>query len=396
MKTLADRRIPQALLPPPRRPAFSILHAAGFSGSEEEIIQTAWKESPGLVSACYSASPMWTANAATVTPSIDSEDNRTHFTPANLVSMFHRSIEPPATANLLRTIFADPRFFHHHPPLPGGEAFSDEGAANHTRFYSKNDQPGIHLFVYGFDPFEIEPLTRYPARQSREACRAIPRLHQIPAKKCVFARQSRKAINAGVFHNDVASVGNRNLFLYHEKTFENPETAIAELKTKFAAECNGELLAVSVPDSRISLEEAVATYLFNSQLLSLPDGGMLLLAPEECRNSEAVTSLIQEWIDDAGNPISEVEYIDVRESMQNGGGPACLRLRVPLRKQEIESLHGRILLTSDLTSDLENWIRKHYRETLSPSDLADPSLVEENRRAIDELEKILELKIEPA
>ena len=391
MKLLADRGLAQALLPPPRRPILSILHRAGFSGSEGKILKEAWQEAPELLSACFSASAMWTANAATVTPACDANDQKTHFTPANLLSMFHRSIEPPATANLLRTIFADTRFFSHHRPLPAGRPFSDEGAANHTRFSANSVDPGIHLFVYGFEPFKEEPPRKYPTRQSLEASCSIARLHQIPPERCIFARQASEAIDAGVFHNDVASVGNENVFLYHEKTFEDPEKVIQELNEKFAEFCGGPLHLRSVSETRVSLAEAVSTYLFNSQLLTLPEGGMLLLAPEECRRSSAVTSVIEEWIADSELPIVEVEYVDIRESMQNGGGPACLRLRVPLRKEEIDSLQGRVLLTSELFTKLETWIHSHYRETLALPDLTDPRLIEENDRAITELSRILKL-----
>lgn len=390
MKLLADRGIRQAVLPPPRRPALEVLRLSGFRGTDEAIVRDAWREAPQLLSACYSASSMWTANAATVTPSRDSRDGHTHFTPANLISMFHRSIEPATTSHLLRTIFGNPTFFRHHDPLPSGRPFSDEGAANHTRFWFGNSR-GIHFFAYGFTPFEKEPPLRYPARQSREASRAIARLHQIPPELCVFARQSARAIDSGVFHNDVASVGNENLILYHEDAFEEPENVIRELREKFASICGSELHCSGVSSSRLSLEEAVATYLFNSQLISLPEGGMLLLAPEECRQSSNVTSIVQDWIQDETHPIVEAQYVNLRQSMQNGGGPACLRLRVPLREEEIEAIGGRVLLTEDLFSDLETWIRTHYRETLSPPDLADPSLIAENRRAIDELLEILEL-----
>lgn len=391
MKLLTDRGIAQAVLPPPARPVFSVLRAAGFTGSEEEIVREAWQDAPAFLSACYSASAMWTANAATFTPACDTTDGKSHFTPANLVSMFHRSIEPPATAMLLKEIFGEERFFTHHAPLPPGRPLSDEGAANHTRLAGDPAGPGIHLFVYGFVPFEEEPALHFPARQSLEASRAIARLHRISSGQCIFARQSSRAIDAGVFHNDVAAVGNEGLFVYHEEAFVDGPALMEELAARFSAICGGQLQCRCVPAEQVSLEEAVATYLFNSQLVTLSAGGMLLLAPQECRESSAVRSVIEAWIEDGGNPIAEVAYVDLRESMRNGGGPACLRLRVALSREERDALRGRVILTPDLADDLESWIRRHYRETLSPADLADPRLIEENRRALGELSVLLEL-----
>lgn len=391
MEFLAGCGIAQALLPPPLRPAFSILRAAGFMGSEEEIVREAWQEAPGLLSACYSASAMWTANAATFTPGGDTSDGKSHFTPANLVSMFHRSIEPPATARALRGVFGDERFFVHHDTLPPGRLLSDEGAANHIRLAAGAGQPGIHLFVHGFAPFEEELNLRFPARQSLEASRAIARLHRIPAERCLFARQAPDAINAGMFHNDVASVGNGNLFLYHEHAFANGPEIVRQLVERFAEVCGGRLVCGEVLAVRVSLEEAVRTYLFNSQLVTLPGGGMLLLAPEECRKSLAVESVIRKWVQDKANPITRVSYVNLRESMRNGGGPACLRLRVSLSAEEQRALRGRVLLTPELSAELAAWIRKHYRETLPVSALADPRLIEEVRRALAELAGLLDL-----
>lgn len=394
MDLLAGQGVAQAVLPPRRRPALQVLRAAGFSGADEEIVTQAWKEAPELLSACYSASAMWTANAATFTPACDAADNRSHFTPANLISMFHRSMEPPSTAAILRRIFADPRFFAHHEPLPPVRPFSDEGAANHTRLCGLGGGPGVHLFVYGFVPFEEEPRLRFPARQSLEASRAVARLHRIPPDRCLFARQAPEAIDAGVFHNDVAAVGNENVFLHHEEAFAEGESVAEELEEKFSAASTEPLHCREVPASQVSLEEAVRTYLFNSQLLSLPEGGMLLLAPEECRESVAVADVIKQWVRDPKLPLARVSYVNLRQSMRNGGGPACLRLRVVLSPEELESLRGRVILTPGLSEDLAGWIRRNYRESLAPPDLADPALMEESHRAVQELFALLELEEE--
>jgi succinylarginine dihydrolase len=391
MVRLAELGVAQAVLPPQERPVWAVLRAAGFSGSEEAMVKEAGRESPGLLSACYSASAMWAANAATFTPAVDASDGRAHFTPANLVSMFHRSLESPVVGTLLRHIFGDERYFVHHDPLPPGRPLSDEGAANHTRLGWGAGGAGVHLFVYGFSPFEAEAPLRFPARQSLEASRAIARWHRIPPERCLFARQSPAAIDAGVFHNDVAAVGNEHLFLYHEEAWAEGGGPVEELRARFAEICGGRLQCRAVAASQVSLSEAVATYLFNSQLVTLPTGGMLLLAPEECRASARVGEVIAEWLADESNPIRQIEYADLRQSMRNGGGPACLRLRVILTEEERRAVRGRVFLTPDLAADLAAWIDRNYRETLSPPDLGDPRLIEESRRAQREVEQLLGL-----
>jgi len=391
MMRLAERGVAQAVLPPQERPVWAVLRAAGFSGSEEAMVEEAWREAPGLLSACFSASAMWTANAATFTPAADAADGRSHFTPANLVSMFHRSLESPSATTLLRRIFGNERYFAHHDPLPPGRPLSDEGAANHTRLGWGVGGPGVHFFVYGFSPFGAEPRLQFPARQSLEASRAIARLHRIPPERCLFARQSPAAIEAGVFHNDVAAVGNENLLLYHADAWADRSKVVEQLKARFSAICGGRLHCCEVPASRVTLEEAVATYLFNSQLVTLPTGGMLLLAPEECRTSDRVGTLLAEWLGEESNPIRRVEFIDLRESMRNGGGPACLRLRVILTGEERRAVRGRVFLTPGLAADLADWIGRNHRETLSPPDLVDPRLIEESRRAQREVEQLLDL-----
>jgi succinylarginine dihydrolase len=73
----------------------------------------------------------------------------------------------------------------------------------------------------------------------------------------------------------------------------------------------------------------VETYLFNSQLLSREDGSMVLILPQESREHAGVWRYLTTLLEQ-DNPISEIKVFDLRESMSNGGGPACLRLRVVL------------------------------------------------------------------
>ncbi|MDX5300279.1 MAG: N-succinylarginine dihydrolase, partial [Gammaproteobacteria bacterium] len=211
MKALADRGFLQGVLPPQERPHIPTLRRLGFAGSEARMLAVAAAD-PVLLAAVSSASCMWTANAATVSPSADTRDGRVHFTPANLNAKFHRSIEHPVTGRILQRIFADARYFAHHKALPLVSQFGDEGAANHTRLCADYAAPGVELFVYGREAFnESAPRPqRFPARQTREACESIARLHGLQEARVVYAQQHPDAIDAGVFHNDVIAVGNGN------------------------------------------------------------------------------------------------------------------------------------------------------------------------------------------
>jgi len=393
MRTLLSLGIKQAVLPPQERPFVPILHALGFYGTDEEILQKAWDADPKLFLACSSAACMWAANAATISPSADANDGRVHLTPANLVSKFHRSFEPPMTGMLLFRIFNHPAYFAHHHPLPPHPDFADEGAANHTRFCSSYDQPGVQLFVYGRPKDLQNPLLPklFPARQTEEASKALARLHRTAPSRTVFAQQNPDAIDAGVFHNDVISVGNQNVFLYHERAFVNTPGVMLALKNAVETHCRIPFIPIEVKESEVSLEEAVKTYLFNSQLITLHDQTMVLIAPQECQASPSASAFLQRMLADRNQPIRQIIYQDVRESMQNGGGPACLRLRVVLNPTEFKAMHTHVLLTEALYQQLVLWVEKHYRDRLIPTELHDPQLLREGRSALDELSRILQL-----
>lgn len=394
MRTLMSLGIKQAVLPPQERPFLPILHSLGFHGTDAEILEKGWKTDPKLFMSCSSAACMWAANAATVSPSADSNDGRVHFTPANLITKFHRSFEAGTTGLILFRIFNHPAYFAHHHPLPYHPDFADEGAANHNRFCSHFDQPGIQLFVYGkpVSPQNSASLPKkFPARQTDEASKALARLHRLSFDNTLFAQQNPDAIDAGVFHNDVISVGNQNLFLYHEKAFVNTPDIIQKLQTKFEITCQKPFIPIQVKDSDITIQEAIKTYLFNSQIVTLHDDTMALIAPQECHDSISVRNFIQSLLANKNQPIRQVIYQDIRESMQNGGGPACLRLRVVLTKKEYDAMHPHVLLTEELYAKLVKWVEKYYRDHLTPNDLADPELLNEGREALDELSYLLQL-----
>ncbi|MBI5250626.1 MAG: N-succinylarginine dihydrolase [Desulfomonile tiedjei] len=393
MKILMDLGLIQGVLPPQERPHLKTLRGLGFRGSDSEIIQAAARESPSLLSAVFSASSMWAANAATVAPSADTQDGRVHFTPANLITQFHRSIESEFTARVLKHIFLDEAAFAHHPPLIRALHFSDEGAANHSRLCSSHSSKGLQAFVYGraaFDFSEILPKV-FPARQTLEASSAIARLHLLDPGATVFLKQNPESIDAGVFHNDVASVGNQNVFLYHEQAFTDARQAVRDLKTSFSRISEQDLVLIEVSSNRVSLQDAVQSYLFNSQLVTLPNGGMSVIAPYESAEKLITSDLLSEITADNSNPIESIHYVDIRQSMKNGGGPACLRLRVVLTEKERALTHQGVYLTLELYRELVGWANSYYRDRLEPGDLLDPELRMESKSALDALTEILGL-----
>jgi succinylarginine dihydrolase len=342
------------------------------------------------LAAASSASAMWTANAATVSPSADTSDGRVHFTPANLTSKLHRAIEHEATRRTLQAIFADPARFAVHEALPGTPALGDEGAANHTRFCSQYGERGVEFFVYGRSEYRRGPEpVRYPARQTFEASRAVAQRHGLSEEGAVYAQQSPEVIDAGVFHNDVIAVGNRQTLFCHERAFVAQSDVYAQLRAQLV-KTGAQLNVIEVPDARVSVVDAVTSYLFNSQLLARADGGDVLVVPQECRENPRVSAYLDELLA-SGGPIGEVLVFDLRESMKNGGGPACLRLRVVLNEAERQAVNPGVWIDDALFARLDAWIGKHYRDRLAPIDLADPSLLVESRTALDELTQILGL-----
>lgn len=379
----------QGVLLPQERLHMPTLRHLGFTGSDSEVIAKVSSSAPHLLAMCYSASSMWAANAATVSPSADTADGRVHFTPANLKSMFHRSIEAETTSRLLKVIFNNSACFAHHDALRGGVHLGDEGAANHNRLCSNYGDQGVELFVYGRRDFgDSRRDTDFPARQSLEASMAIARRHQLHDDKVVMARQSAKVIDAGGFHNDVVSVSNKNVLFMHELAFQDKADLIDGVTQAFEGQ---PLHFVQVPDRSVSLENAIQSYLFNSQLVNLPNSeDMTLILPMESRENPAVHNYLLDLIEQ-DTPIKNLEFVDVRQSMRNGGGPACLRLRVVLTEQELARVNANFILDDQLFSRLNRWVDKHYRDELRTSDLADPDLLDESRAALDELTQIMDI-----
>jgi succinylarginine dihydrolase len=388
MRLLMELGAPQGVLPPHERPHIETLRRFGFSGSDAEVLAAAGKADPALVANASSASAMWAANAATISPSADAADGRLHITPANLSTLFHRSLEASFTTRVLRWIFADAAHFSVHDPLPQGGKAGDEGAANHMRLCPSHAEPGVEAFVFGRSAFEEAPRTRrFEPRQAREASQAVARLHRLDPKRTLFLQQAQKAVDAGAFHNDVMAVANGPVLIAHECAFEAGRAAFDAIREA----CPLATALIVASEADVPLDEAVRSYLFNSQLVTRPDGsGMVLILPEEVKSSPKALAFAQAAAS-GGAPIDQLAFVDLRQSMWNGGGPACLRLRIVLTGAERHALRGRVLLDAALLARLENWVRRHYRDRLEGADLADPTLLAESRAALDELTGILAL-----
>ena len=313
---------------------------------------------PHIRAAAMSASSMWAANAATISPASDTADGRTHLTVANLVTMPHRSHEWPQTLAQLRIAFSDDRAFAVHEPVPA--PFGDEGAANHMRLTDRHDRPGVEVFVYG------RTGGAFPARQHMEASKAVARNHGLDPARTLFVEQSEAAIAAGAFHNDVVAVANERVLFTHEQAFADKDAFYADLRTALPG-----VEIVEVPASAVSLADAIKSYLFNAQLVTLPDGAMALILPTEAQDMPAVWTWLEQMI--AGNgPIRRLVPVDVRQSMANGGGPACLRLRVVADPADVDP---RFLVDEARLDEIADIVSQYWPLSIEPQDLSDTRLI---------------------
>ena len=355
----------QGFLLPLPRPNVLLQQVLAYDGTENAALRAA----------PWSASSMWTANAATVSPAPDTADGRCHLSPANLVTMLHRAQEWPDTRRQLGIAFGDPNHFVVHGPVP--PTFGDEGAANHMRLCEGHGAAGVEVFVYG------RPGGRFPARQHEQASRLVARAHGLDPEKCVLIEQNPAAIEAGAFHNDVVSVANERVLFTHAEAFADQQGAYDAIRAAFPA-----LEVVEVPSSAVTLQEAIRTYLFNAQLLTRPDGSMALIVPEECRESASVWAYCESMMASNG-PIREVIPVDVRQSMANGGGPACLRLRVVCDPATVDP---RFLLDEAKADRIEEVIGRTWPEQIDPADIGSEALAAQVIAARAALLTVLELE----
>ncbi len=383
-----------AILPPQLRPNLGLLRKH-FSGNNESVILQASREAPALLESASSSSAMWVANAATVTPTIDSGDGKLHLTVANLFTNLHRRIEAEDTYRVLRSIFADVPGSMVHLPLSAAAGQRDEGAANHMRLSPTHSDKGLHVFVYGADGRALDPES---ARQTLSASRAVKNLHHISDEQACFIRQNPAVIKQGVFHNDVIGVSNGNVLLAHEEAYDRGRDSIETIEEAYSALHPGKALcSLVISERELSVEEAVHTYFFNSQIVTRPDGGMSLIAPIEVKEKYDGKALdvMERLCASPDNPIDEVHLADLRQSMRNGGGPACLRLRAAMNETQIAAMASsvNVLATDALLGSLTDIIESFYPEQLHPTDIGNPDLFHCCQHVLGELGRVMGLPL---
>ncbi len=394
MELLAGLGIDQFYLPPLERPNWRWLESVGFAGQRRDVLRRCLDEAPSVLSAAYSSAFMWTANAATVAPACDTIDGKLHLVPANLCSNLHRGQEALERRVQLRKMFEPISNAHVHEPLPSVVSLRDEGAANHMRLCSHNGERGVHVFVFG-PGYRLDSNhqrgTKFLSRQTEFAAQRVAGCLQLRKEDCFFVEQTALAIDAGVFHNDVIAMSHGGLMIYHEHAFEGSEEAVESIRDRFKTKTGETLLALCVLESELTLHEAVRTYLFNSQLVSQDSQNQKfeLICPSQCRDSKPVGALLDRWIMDPSNPIQSVRFLSLDQSMRNGGGPACLRLRVTLSHEQVALLGDAFRANDTRIDQLRSIVRREYPESLSLSDLASLEFAKHARRTSQTIESVV-------
>ena len=381
MRLIMDQGIPQGFFLPHERPHLMTLRAIGFGGTDEEVINQAAKKNPALLKNVYSASSMWSANAATFSPSIDSNDQKIHITPANLNSMFHRSIEHEFTKTQLELMFGGVAKVHE--PIKNISGYGDEGAANHLRVSAQHLMPGFQIFVYGSSAFEVHQ--GIIARQAEEISQAVSTQHQLDPDRVLFLKQNEQAIHSGSFHNDIVSLANEEVFIFHQEAFADRvelERVLHQLKDHVKG-----FHPIEILSKDISLDDLVSSYLLNSQLITVKNNEMMMLLPEEVQNH----GNCMKWLEEikSSSPIKRLEFVDIHQSMMNGGGPACLRFKAVVNSDELDKINKKFLLSPEKLINLRALVSKHYRDRINPDDLLDIKLMEESYLFLDELTQLL-------
>lgn len=389
MELLHSYGIPQFYLPPSSRPAWGWLESLGFRGSKANVLRDCYQENPTLLSAAYSSAFMWTANAASVSCSSDTVSRRVKIKLANLNSNLHRSIEESERLPHFKEMFKAVADVDVLPGLCSSRPLSDEGAANLMRFCSQVGNQGVYVFVYGKeqgednesarDCHQREVTRRRQPRQTRMASALVARSLDLDPKDCFLIQQTNAAIDAGVFHNDVIATSHESLILFHEVAFYNSEASLAAIKSRFLEKTGREIEAHMVSSSDLPLDQAVDTYLFNSQICTDSQGGWRMFVPENCRHSQSVQAILGRLCSQIPR-LCSIDYCSLSESMRNGGGPACLRLRVSLTPLQIRQIPGSMRINSSSLSQLRKLVEAEYPEKVEPSDFVNPDFAEQCER----------------
>lgn len=374
----------QAVLPPHLRPNVAWLRRVGFHGDDERVLRSAGEGDGMWLRLCSNPSSMWSANAATVAPSSDTRDGRVHIAVANLQHMLHRAQEAEVTHAVLAAIFRDEARFVVHAPLPAVPQLGDEGAANALRLEVAG-RPAVHVLAWGRSAYMRHAAARFPARQTLEASQAQARLLDLDPARVLFPQQHPDSLDSGASHTDVLAVAHGSLLLIHELALRDATNFLGELRRRL-----GSALQVALArNADLPLQDAVATSVFGGQFYTLPNGQVGLLVAAESRDNPASRGYLDRLV--AEGHLAEVRDIDMRPALRHGGGPASLRLRVPLTDAELAAISGRVIVDDALDDALVTWVESHYRDRLSPEDLADPQLLREGMTALDALTQLLQL-----
>ncbi len=392
---VASMGVPQYVFLPPVRPSLDWLTQLGFHGALEQQLAETRASTSRVLSAAFSSAFMWMANAATVTASCDSTDGQLHCTPANLISSWHRASEARERAPQLESLLAKIASKQIHLPLPSIMPLRDEGAANHMRLCDASGRDGFNLFVYGVDEDVLAGTqpSRFVARHTKAASQAIARRHRLHADRTFFIQQHPRAIDAGAFHNDVVATSCDHMLLHHEFAFVNAASELKRLESAFESTCEMPLLRIQVNETELPLADAVRSYFFNSQIVKPTGAGSraltaryVLICPHHCQEVQAAAKLIERLLSDDDVPIDDVRFVQLSESMANGGGPACLRLRMMLDESEMSLLSSQMRLTEPLFERLSAAVEKFYPAVLCADDFCNPQFVAELSRIEREMQ----------
>lgn len=399
---VASLGVPQYIFLPPPRPRLKWLHELGLGVDSTEHLSSeqlsaALQIAPQAFSAAFSCAFMWAANMATVSAACDCRDRRLHITPANLISSWHRASESTERAIDLKRLLGLQDNCTIHPPLSSIVPLRDEGAANHMRLSDPTGKIGFNIFVYGDDSELASHDWKFLPRQTRAACEAIARRHQLDPARTFFLQQHPAAISAGVFHNDVIATSHASLLIHHELAFYDAEQQLQRLDESFRQTTGAPLLRMEISNSDLPIDEAVQSYFFNSQVItphthtsSNHTSQMVLISPQQCQRIASTGRLIERLVASSDNPIEEVHYVSLEQSMAGGGGPACLRLRIPLAHDDIERLPRQLRLDRLLEERLAVAIERWYPESLELTDLCSVAFVRELSQISDHLQKIFD------
>ncbi len=366
MRLVAESGVEQFILPPQLRPDLTFLRSMGFCGDDQSALDQAREKSPDILSAAMSCSAMWMANAATATIL----DDAPIITIANLSSSLHRSIEPLTTLSDLRSLM--PPDVMILGPLSGGKPMRDEGAANHMRLFGDDPARSLEVFVYG----DQDPSPRtFTARQTRASCETISRLHRLSDDRVCLVKQNPDAIDAGAFHNDVVAMSHCGSLIHHQDAFYDSDDSMNRLEQQFSRQADCQLTRIEVPRKILSMKDAISTYLFNSQIV-LPTRSAappILICPAQVQVHPTAKTLVNQWMTDGF--FSRIEFVELGQSMSGGGGPACLRLRVPMPLAKIRQMNGKCRWRPSLHESISQIIRDEYPKSITLDDLTSIGLM---------------------